>query len=207
MSDSAIALSYFAIPITMAIVLRHRRDDIPYPWLWSLFVAFIVACGLTHVVHVWSAFSGNDNIGVYVTIAAMTAFASTGTAVAYAAVLPQIKDIPSPRAQRASLEELVAKRTAEKDRLIREINHRVGNHLKIVSSLIRIERRTAQTQEADSILARLEDEVTKLNNLHHEHSMGDFLAEVGPQTTKDTISTGPSSSLGTAVASSRSVTA
>ncbi len=33
-SDLAIALSYFAIPVTMAVVLRHRKDDIPYPWLW-----------------------------------------------------------------------------------------------------------------------------------------------------------------------------
>lgn len=44
-SDLSIALAYFAIPLTMAIVLRNRRDDILYPWLWTLFVTFIVACG------------------------------------------------------------------------------------------------------------------------------------------------------------------
>lgn len=37
-SDLAIASAYFAIPVTMAVVLRHRRADIPYPWLWLLFV-------------------------------------------------------------------------------------------------------------------------------------------------------------------------
>ena len=50
-SDLSIAAAYFAIPITMAIVLRDRKEDIPYPWLWLLFVTFIVACGLTHIVH------------------------------------------------------------------------------------------------------------------------------------------------------------
>ena len=59
-SDVAIATAYFAIPITMAIVLRHRYDDIPYPWLWLLFVTFIVACGLTHTSHVWAAAMGYD---------------------------------------------------------------------------------------------------------------------------------------------------
>ena len=61
-SDLAIAASYFAIPLTMAVVLRKRKDDIPYPWLWLLFVAFIVACGLTHLVHVWSAARGVENL-------------------------------------------------------------------------------------------------------------------------------------------------
>ena len=54
-SDVSIAIAYFAIPVTMAVVLRQRRDDIPYPWLWTLFVMFIVACGLTHSAHAFSA--------------------------------------------------------------------------------------------------------------------------------------------------------
>jgi hypothetical protein len=44
-SDLSIALAYFAIPVVMAVVLRERREDIPYPWLWTLFVTFIVAAG------------------------------------------------------------------------------------------------------------------------------------------------------------------
>src|SRR5947209_14167357 len=62
-SDISIAAAYFAIPVTMALVLRHRKADIPYPWLWSLFVTFIVACGLTHVAHVWAA-AGTENLWV-----------------------------------------------------------------------------------------------------------------------------------------------
>ena len=144
-SDLSVALAYFALPVTMAVVLRQRKDDIPYPWLWTLIVIFIVACGLTHVVHVWSAFTGNEYLGVQVIIGLVTAAASVGTAVAFAFILPQIKNLPSPRQQRALLEQIVANRTAEKDRLIREINHRIGNQLQIISSLIRIEKRSADS--------------------------------------------------------------
>ncbi len=35
-SDLSVALAYFALPVTMAVVLRQRKDDIPYPWLWTL---------------------------------------------------------------------------------------------------------------------------------------------------------------------------
>src|SRR5436190_19049436 len=104
-SDLAIAVAYFAIPITMAVVLRHRKDDIPYPWLWTLFVTFIIACGLTHVVHLWSAFTGVEYLGTQVIIGLITATASVGTAIAFALVLPQMKSLPSPKQQRALLEQ------------------------------------------------------------------------------------------------------
>lgn len=148
-SDLAIAVAYFAIPVTMAIVLRQRKDDIPYPWLWVLFVVFIVACGMTHIVHVWAAASGVQYLEVQVIIGVITALASVGTAIAFAFVLPEIKNLPSPRRQRMLLEEMVAKRTAEKDRLIREINHRVGNQLQIMNSLVRLEK---QSRAAERLL-------------------------------------------------------
>lgn len=59
-------------------------------------------------------------------VSVFCAVASVGTAVAFAFILPQIRLLPSPVQQRAELEHLVAQRTLEKDRLIREINHRVA---------------------------------------------------------------------------------
>jgi two-component sensor histidine kinase len=184
-SDLAIAVAYFAIPITMAVVLRHRKDDIPYPWLWTLFVTFIVACGMTHLVHVWSAMTGSQYLGAQVTIGVITALASVGTAVAFALILPQIKNLPSPRQQTALLEQMVLARTAEKDQLIREINHRVGNQLQILSSLVRLEQRNAGSEEAQDILDRLRRELEKMNERHHTHSRADYLA---PEMEEDRLS-------------------
>lgn len=179
-SDLAIALAYFAIPLTMAIVLRHRSDDIPYPWLWVLFVTFIVACGLTHVVHIWSALSGAQNLWLHAAIGIVTALASVGTAIAFAMVLPQIKLLPSPRQQRALLEQAVVERTAEKDKLIREINHRIGNQLQILSSLVNVERRRAKGEESSDILDRFKQELDKMAKNHASLSSADYLRHDAP---------------------------
>lgn len=174
-SDLSIALAYFAIPITMAIVLRDRKDDIPYPWLWTLFVTFIVACGLTHTAHVWSAATGTDYLEAHAGIGLFCAFTSVGTAIAFAFILPQIKLLPSPKQQRAELERLVAQRTSEKDQLIREINHRIGNQIQIVQSMVSVESRRAESEESLGILSRLTNELDKMAHEHIQRSQGDYL--------------------------------
>lgn len=174
-SDVSIALAYFAIPVTMAVVLYERRNDIPYSWLWILFVLFIVACGLTHSAHVISAAAGTDYLKLQAAMNLFCALTSVGTAIAFAFILPQIKLLPSPAQQRASLEKLVAQRTVEKDQLIREINHRVGNQLQIVSSLISLESRKTGNTEALDILSRLKTELDKMAHEHRERSRSDYL--------------------------------
>ena len=50
-SDATIALAYFSIPLAMVAFLRRRRD-FEYPALGMLFAAFILFCGLTHIIGV-----------------------------------------------------------------------------------------------------------------------------------------------------------
>lgn len=175
-SDLSIALAYFAIPITMAVVLRDRREDIPYPWLWLLFVAFIVACGLTHIAHVWSAISSNDYIHIHAGIGLVCALVSMGTAVAFAFALPEIKQLPSPKEQQAKLEKLVAQRTSEKDQLIREINHRIGNQLQIIRSMLSVESRRTENDDTLGVLSRLTNELDKMAGHHVRRSQADYLS-------------------------------
>lgn len=176
MSDLAIAASYFAIPLTMAVVFRNRRDDIPYPWLWMLFVAFIVACGLTHLMHVWSAVRGVEILGGRVVINSLCAAISVGTAFAFAYVIPQINELPSPKKQQAELERLVRQRTREKDILIHEINHRIGNQLQILSSMISIESRKTKSEESIAMLSRLKQALDRMAEEHAALRTSDYLA-------------------------------
>lgn len=175
-SDLAIAASYFAIPLTMLVVLRKRKDDIPYPWLWMLFVAFIVACGLTHLTHVWSALRGIENLAGQATINFLCAAASVGTAIAFTYILPQINKIPSPKKQQAELERLVRQRTREKDLLIQEINHKIGNQLQVLSSIVSVESRSANSDEAIAILSRLKQTLDKMGEEHATLRETDYLA-------------------------------
>jgi len=175
-SDLSIAAAYFAIPLTMALVLRHRKADIPYPWLWSLFVTFIVACGLTHLAHVWAA-NGTDNLWALAAAEVFCALASVGTAIAFAFVLPAIKMLPSPQQQREELAKAVLQRTREKDRLLREVHHRVGNQLQILGSLLSIETRRTDSAETLDALARIRVELDKMAAEHGRRSAVDYLGE------------------------------
>jgi signal transduction histidine kinase len=52
-SDAIIALSYFSIPFVL-IYFAHQRNDILPRSVLILFAAFILACGATHVMDIWT---------------------------------------------------------------------------------------------------------------------------------------------------------
>jgi hypothetical protein len=137
-SDLSIAFAYYSIPLIMLWVLRRRHEDLPYAWLWVLFVAFITACGTTHLTHIYSMIAG-ERTWTDGAARLATAAASVGTAIAFALALPQIKVLPSPKRQREELERLVRDRTAEKDKAILDMYHAVGNILAVAAAAIRLQ--------------------------------------------------------------------
>lgn len=163
LSDLAIALAYFAIPISLLIFRRVRFTDIPYPWMFALFAAFIVACGLTHVVHAvqmpWTTF---EHTVAEASVKVICAVLSVGTAVALIIILPAALRLVSPRARQEELERLVQERTLENRLLLREINHRLGNQLQVISSAIRIERRRATSETDHQLISRIAGVVEEL---------------------------------------------
>jgi signal transduction histidine kinase len=48
-SDIAIWLAYFAIPVLLFLIISKRKD-IPFPKILWLFIAFILLCGTTHLL-------------------------------------------------------------------------------------------------------------------------------------------------------------
>src|ERR1700759_4289604 len=77
-SDGLVAVAYTSIPFTLYVFSRRRRD-IPFNWMFLLFAAFIIACGLTHYMEIWTLWYGTYWLsGV---IKAVTALASVPTAI------------------------------------------------------------------------------------------------------------------------------
>ncbi len=112
-SDCLIALAYFSIPATLVYFVRQRRD-VPYPSIFLMFGAFIVACGMTHVCEVWSIWHSHN----YLTggVKAFTAFISLATAGALVRVMPEALQLTGPaelRRLNEQLEQRVRERTAE----------------------------------------------------------------------------------------------
>src|SRR6185503_18467904 len=52
-SDAVIGVSYVAISVTLAYVVRKRKD-LPFNWMFLAFGLFIIACGATHFMEIWT---------------------------------------------------------------------------------------------------------------------------------------------------------
>ncbi len=93
-SDLLISLSYFSIPLTLVYFVQKRRD-IPFNWMFVAFGIFILACGATHVMDVWTTWNPNYWLSGFVKV--VTAAASVPTAVLLVRLVPKALAIPSPQ--------------------------------------------------------------------------------------------------------------
>ncbi|WP_341928487.1 sensor histidine kinase [Methyloversatilis discipulorum] len=105
LSDTLIALAYFTIPITLWVFVR-RRADLGFRSAFVMFGVFIMACGVTHVMDVWTLW--NPDFWLDGWIRAFTAVVSLATAVLLWRLIPLALALPSPDSLRRANEELRA---------------------------------------------------------------------------------------------------
>lgn len=129
LSDAGIALAYFSIPLAIAWFVR-KRTDLQFGWLALLFAAFIVACGITHLLGIWVVW--NPNYYIEGTAKAVTAAVSILTAALLWPLIPKLVALPSPtqlsHANHLLKEEVRSRQQAESDlrTLNRELEQRVA---------------------------------------------------------------------------------
>jgi PAS domain S-box-containing protein len=132
-SDSLIALAYFTIPVGL-LWFVHKRRDVPFNWIFVLFGAFIVACGMTHVMEVWNLWHADYWLAG--AIKAITALASMGTAVSLISLLPKAADLPNIRQWISANATL---RNEIRDRREAELNLRISeSHLREQAELLEL---------------------------------------------------------------------
>jgi PAS domain S-box-containing protein len=102
-SDALIALSYMTIPFTLTYFIR-RRNDLPFPFVFWAFGLFIVSCGMTHVMEIWTLWT--PTYWLSGGIKAVTALTSVTTAVILVRLMPEALEIPSPRLLREAHDRL-----------------------------------------------------------------------------------------------------
>jgi PAS domain S-box-containing protein len=116
-SDALIALAYYSIPVMLVYFVRKRRD-VPFHWMFLLFGAFIVACGTTHILEVWTLW--HPNYWLSGGIKAITAIVSLYTASELIPILPLAVALPSPEQLEETnreLKRLLLERDATEDAL------------------------------------------------------------------------------------------
>ena len=188
-SDSIIALAYFSIPITLVYFIS-KRPDLPFDWIFALFGAFIVACGMTHIFELWTLW--HPTYWLSGTMKAITALISFATAILLVDLMPQALALPSP-AQLASANRLLEAEIVERqlaefaNRLLAaEIVERqlAETALKKAKEELemRVEERTAelkfQTQQLEQALSELKQAQSNLIHSEKMSSLGQLVAGI-----------------------------
>ncbi|MEC4984616.1 MAG: GAF domain-containing protein [Oscillatoria sp. PMC 1068.18] len=111
LSDGLIALAYYSIPLLLIYFIR-KREKFLFRNIVLLFCTFIIACGTTHLIEIWTLW--HPAYWLSGVVKAFTALISLYTALSLAPLIPQALALPSP----VVLE-------AVNQRLKEEVDHRV----------------------------------------------------------------------------------
>tara|TARA_R110002020_G_scaffold132437_1_gene295756 strand:- start:7530 stop:8270 length:741 start_codon:yes stop_codon:yes gene_type:complete len=157
-TNLVVAIAYFWLPTVMAIVFRKWRREIPFPWLWTGFALFIIACGVSHVSHAFHAVRQvTPYSAVELAIMGVTAVVSLATAIGFTFVLPRIMSLTAPSEIKKRLEE-VGKATIDLQQslkterlLLAEVHHRVKNNLQVTASLVGLHVRELPPESRDAL--------------------------------------------------------
>lgn len=111
-SHALIALAYFSIP-AMLIYFVRKREDLPFSKVFMLFGAFIILCGMGHLLDIWTLWypaywvAGLEH--------SLTALVSCYTALQLVELLPQFLALKSPQ-QLEQVNQELGQQIAERQR-------------------------------------------------------------------------------------------
>lgn len=159
-SDVIIWLSYFMIPLILAFfVYKKKTEPLPFQSILFLFISFILACGLTHLVDAaifwWPVYKLSALIRLG------TAAVSLGTVFALVNITPRVLELKSPDV----LEQMVKDRTTElhavNARLQQEILHVQEAEDKLLLLNKQLEEKSNGLVQINEALLKREQELQK----------------------------------------------
>ncbi|PSB36841.1 ATPase [filamentous cyanobacterium Phorm 46] len=200
LSDALIAAAYFLIPITLIYIVK-KRQDVPFDWVFMLFGSFIICCGITHIMEIWTLWHPNYWLSGF--LKGITALISLCTAAVLVELIPKILAIPSPAqlatANLALQSEIADRKQAQEalSELMLELEKRVLERtlaLESTNELLLQENRDRslaenllrqseaklleQTQQLEETLQQLKGAQTQLVQTEKMSSLGQMVAGV-----------------------------
>ena len=131
-SDAAIALAYYSIPLTLVYFVQQRQD-VPMRLIFILFGAFIVCCGTTHVMEIWTLWHPDYWLSGFVK--AITATISVATAAILIPLIPRAIALPSLESVNLALLHEIGK-SKKTEEALRASQARLSGILNIASDAI-----------------------------------------------------------------------
>ncbi|MFN3944797.1 MAG: ATP-binding protein [Allosphingosinicella sp.] len=141
-ADALIAAAYFSIPIAIVRFVTGRKD-VAFSWIFWLFALFIVACGTTHLMSIWTLW--NPDYGWEALIKVVTAIASVGTAIVLWPLIPKALAIPSPLQLKEANAELGA-RVRERDEALAQLRREIAERERAEAALVQAQKMEAVGQ-------------------------------------------------------------
>ncbi|HUS05048.1 MAG TPA: PAS domain-containing protein [Bryobacteraceae bacterium] len=87
LADGIIWLSYMAIPVVIIYFLHKKQGKVPFPKVFCMFGAFIVLCGMTHLMDIVMFYNPMYHLAGL--IKSLTAAVSLATAIVLMPLVPQ----------------------------------------------------------------------------------------------------------------------
>lgn len=172
LSDGLITVAYYSIPTTLFYFVRKRRD-LPFDWIFLLFSGFIIACGTTHLMAIWTLW--HPTYWLSGLVKAATATISVLTAIELVPLVPKALALPSPaqlEQANAELQTQITERLRVEDELRKYQNH--------LEELV-----TLRTNEITKTNEQLQQEIAErqriLEVLRQSEERYRYLAEAIPQ--------------------------
>ncbi len=146
-SDSLIAVAYYSIPVMLVYFVRTRRD-VPFDWIFLMFGSFIIACGTTHLLEVWTLWHPTYWLSGFIKL--ITALVSVRTAMLLAPLIPKALALPSPA-------QLEVSNLALRNEIIQRQLAEDGLHKAYEELELRVQERTTQLAKInESLQAEIE---------------------------------------------------
>jgi PAS domain S-box-containing protein len=137
-SDALTALAYYSIPLTLTYFVTKRRD-VPFNWIFLLFGAFIISCGTTHLMDIWTLW--HPSYWLSGVIKAFAALVSLYAAFELVLLLPQALKIPS---------------AAQFEAVKNEIKERLRVEAELQQAIAQLKQEMAERQQAEQALRESE---------------------------------------------------
>ncbi len=173
-----IALAYFLIPAALQTFVGKKKD-LPYPHMFVMFAAFILSCGLTHVLKVWTLYHPDYWVEAWIDL--LTAAVSLATAFFIWPLIPKVLALRSPRELEIANSALAAARDEAikaseaatkanelKTEFVSNISHEIRTPMTAILGLaeLLVEDTEGESKEnAEQILASATDLMILVNDL------------------------------------------
>jgi signal transduction histidine kinase len=141
-ADALIGLSYLTIPVALMVIIM-RRKDIPFSWVVWCFAIFILACGMTHFMMIWTLWQ--PYYGIEALVKVVTAIASVTTAILLWRLIPLAISLPSP-AHLREVNERLEHGIVERERAIAELERERVERQKVEAALLQAQKMEALGQ-------------------------------------------------------------